>query len=164
VKNVTVGKIASLNSIELSYIAGFLDGDGSVMALVEKHEEKRYGIRIRIVAEFTQHDDQRRVLNYLQNKIGGGSIHRSLRNVWKYSIKDQQLVRELLDAFSPYTVLKKSQMRLALRILSLFPITDRRVLIKTAKLADVISGKNLRSKSRRINGLTLVQEAISRND
>ena len=161
--DVTVGKIANLKPVELSYIAGFLDGDGSVMSLVEKHNEKRYKIRIRVLVEFTQHNDNIIVLKYLQRKIGGGNIYRSLRNVWKYSIKAQKLVKKLLKALYPFSVLKKRQIKIALIVLSL-SLDNPKGLLRAAKLSDDISKRNLRSKSRKINGLELVKNAISCND
>ncbi len=162
-KDVTVGKITSLTPIELSYIAGFLDGDGSIMSIVEKHPEKRFKIRIRVLVEFTQHNDNIRILRYLRNKIGSGNINRSLRNVWKYAIRDQRVVKELLLSLISYSVLKKRQIQFALKILNL-SLIDAKALLKAALLSDRISRLNLRSKSRRINGIQLVKEAISRND
>jgi len=162
-QDVTVGKIASLTKTELAYIAGFLDGDGTVMSLVEKHAEKRYGIRIRVLMEFTQHNDNIAVLKYLQRKIGGGNINRSLQDVWKYSIKDQKLVKKLLYALYPYSVIKQYQISTALQVLSL-SLISRNELLRAAELSDLISHRNLRSKSRKINGIELVKEAISRND
>jgi len=90
-----VGKITSLTKTELAYIAGFLDGDGTVMSLVEKHAEKRFST--------------------------------------------------------------------ALQVLSL-SLISRNELLRAAELSDLISHRNLRSKSRKINGIELVKEAISRND
>ena len=162
-KDVTVGKIISLNQIELSYIAGFLDGDGTVMSLVERHSEKRFRIRIRILIEFTQHNDNIRVLKYLRSKIGSGNINRSLRDVWKYSIKDQRSIKELIPLLCPYSVIKKRQMKIALQILSM-SLIDKDSLLKAAVLSDKLSRCNLRSKSRKINGAQLVREMISRND
>ena len=162
-KDVTVGKIRALTERELSYIAGFLDGDGSVMALVEKHSEKKFGIRIRALVEFTQHDDNILVLKYLQKKIGSGHINRSLRNVWKYAIRDQSAVRDLLTRLSDHVVLKKPQIKHALTILKM-DLSSRSSLIRASILCDKVSSSNLRSKSRRINGAKIVREMISRND
>jgi len=162
-KDVTVGKIASLTKVERAYIAGFLDGDGSVMALVERHPEKKFKIRIRVLVEFTQHDDNMPILKYLYRKIGSGNINRSLRNVWKYGIKNQRIIEQLLKALYPYSVLKKRQIKLALKILSI-RFNTRKSLLRAAILADKLSSLNLRSKSRKINGIKLVKEAISRND
>lgn len=158
-----MGKVNSLSKIERAYIAGFLDGDGSVMALIERHTEKRFGIRSRVVVEFTQHSDNVKVLHFLRRKIGSGGIHKSLREVYKYSIKDQYVVRNLLEVLKDFVVIKKRQITLALRILSI-SIVGKRDLIRIASLSDMISRHNLRSKSRRINGSALVKELISRND
>ena len=158
-----MGKVSSLTKIQKSYIAGFLDGDGTVMCLVEKHEQKRFHIRIRVAVEFTQHNDNIRILQYLQKVIGGGKIHPSLRNVWKYSIKDQTLVKEFLKAMVPYLFLKKRQIKFGLKVLSL-NLLSKRGLMAAGLISNRLSSLNLRSKSRRIRGADLVREAISRND
>lgn len=41
-----VGKDAS--EVDWAYTAGFLDGDGAIMATIERHPEKRFGFRVRV--------------------------------------------------------------------------------------------------------------------
>ena len=43
-----------LTEIELAYIAGFLDGDGSIYAQIVKGDDYKYGFRIRISIAFFQ--------------------------------------------------------------------------------------------------------------
>jgi len=162
-KDVTVGKVKFLKKIELAYIAGFLDGDGTVISLVEKHREKKYGLRIRVLVEFTQHDQNLMILKFLKSKIGEGNINKSLRNVWKYSIKDQKAVREILKLLEPFSLIKKRQIKFALKVLDL-DLSKKQNLLKAARLSDKLSKLNLRSKSRKINGFNMARDLISRND
>ena len=43
----TVGKGCS--EVDRAYLAGFLDADGAIMAIIEKHQEKKFDFRIRII-------------------------------------------------------------------------------------------------------------------
>jgi len=47
-----VGK--TIPEVLKAYIAGFLDGDGAIMALLERHPAKRLGFRVRIWVKATQ--------------------------------------------------------------------------------------------------------------
>ena len=62
-KDVTVGK-RPRNDLSEAYIAGFLDGDGAVSAIIERHPEKKYGFRVRVCLDFYQHKDNIRVLHF----------------------------------------------------------------------------------------------------
>ena len=43
-----------ITELELAYIAGFLDGDGSIMTQIVKNESYKYGYTIRISIVFYQ--------------------------------------------------------------------------------------------------------------
>ena len=55
---------------ELAYLAGFLDADGAIIAIIEKHPEKLFKHRVRVTLKITQKNSQ--ILKYFQNiyKIG----------------------------------------------------------------------------------------------
>ena len=42
-----VGK--TIPEVNKAYLAGFLDGDGAIMALLERHPAKRFGFRVRVM-------------------------------------------------------------------------------------------------------------------
>ena len=45
-----------ISEVILSYTAGFLDADGAIMATIERHKEKLYGFRVRVIVKITQRD------------------------------------------------------------------------------------------------------------
>ena len=47
-----VGKIS--NEAGRAYLAGLIDGDGAIMATIEKHSEKKIGFRVRLEIKITQ--------------------------------------------------------------------------------------------------------------
>jgi len=47
-----VGK--TIPEVHKAYLAGFIDGDGAIMALLERHPAKRFGLRVRVWVKATQ--------------------------------------------------------------------------------------------------------------
>src|SRR5262245_7465410 len=93
-----VGKL--LSEVERAYLAGLLDGDGAVMALIEPHPEKRFGFRVRMEINVTQsHRDD---VAWLPEATGVGYIRQNLRT-FQWVVRDQQAARWLLDMIAPFT-------------------------------------------------------------
>ena len=59
-----------------SYIAGFLDGDGSIHFQLVKQKEYRFGFYIRATVSFSQSTSARRGLEQIQTLLGGGGYIR----------------------------------------------------------------------------------------
>jgi hypothetical protein len=47
-----VGK--TIPEVQKAYLAGFIDGDGTIMALLERNPAKRFGLRLRVWVKVTQ--------------------------------------------------------------------------------------------------------------
>lgn len=158
-----VGKRCS--EVERAYIAGFLDADGAVMALIERHQEKRFGFRVRIALKFTQRDPV--ILKWIQRKIKIGRVRvnglDTVRQAFDLHILDQKHAHTLLVALLPYIRVKKRQAMHALKIIR-HPIKSKNDLLYVARLADTLSQFNVRSKNRRKNFASKIQEHFSPND
>jgi hypothetical protein len=154
----TVGK--PLSEAERAYLAGFLDGDGAIMALIEKHREKRFGFRVRVEVKATQYHECD--VAWLPEQTGVGYVRRNL-NTYEWVVRDQQAVAWLLTMIAPYARCKGNQVALAAEILK-HPISSREDLVKVALLADALSKFNVRSRLRRKNYAAMIQESGSRND
>lgn len=152
-KDVTVGK--SRNNIQYSYIAGFLDGDGAVSAIIERHPEKKFRYRVRITLDFYQHKSNIVVLEYIQTILGEGSLGKSIRNTHKLSIKNQTSLKRILPLLYQYSIVKKKQIELALKILH-SEVKSKKDLIKNAKIADTLCGFNIRSRNIRKNDSSII--------
>ena len=154
----TVGK--NVLEIEKAYTAGFLDADGSIMAIIERHKEKKFGFRIRITVKITQKD--KKTLEWFKDKYKIGYI-RNNRNTFDWIIRDQLFAREFLKCLSFYIKTKKKQLKIALKILEA-KVKKPEDILKLAYLADSLSKHNVRSKNRRKNFASIVQKTFSRND
>lgn len=146
-----VGK--RLSKVERAYIAGFLDADGAIMATIERHQEKKFGFRIRVVLKATQANPK--VLLWLQRKCNCGLVRKN-RTVYDWLVRNQTEIKELLTLFKPYFKVKHQQTTKALRLLS-GVVSSPKELMTAARLADSLALLNVRSKNRRRNHATMVQ-------
>jgi len=153
-----VGKTAS--EVDKAYIAGLVDGDGAIMALIEKHAEKRFGYRVRVALKVTQY--ARQDVDWLVEAMGAGAV-RSNRTCFDWLVRDQADVLRVLNMIAPYLRGKRRQAEIARQILRQVIVT-KQDLCDVAELADTLSSFNVRSKNRRKNYAIMVQEDVSRND
>src|SRR3989338_6496321 len=158
-----VGKGCS--EVERAYIAGFLDADGAIMAVIERHREKRHGFRVRVALKVTQHD--RKILDWIQCTLRVGIVRANrlgdTRQTFDLHVRDRTAVRGVLVTLLPHLRVKRRQADIALRILDQ-TIESKQDLIRVARLADALSRFNVRSKSRRKNFVSKIQEHFSPND
>jgi len=149
-----VGKPVS--EVDRAYLAGLLDGDGAIMALIERHPEKRFGFRVRFEINVTQsHQDD---VAWLPDLTGVGYIRRNVRT-FQWVVRDQRAAKWLLDMIAPYTRTKKNQVALAIQILAR-AIQSKQDLLEVALLADALSKFNVRSNHRRRNHAAMVQGIV----
>lgn len=93
--DVTVGK-ELYSEVVRAYIAGFLDGDGSVTAVIEPHTEKKFSFRVRVSLDFYQHKDNLSLLKYLRKIFGEGCLGKSIRDTHKLSLRNQTTLKTIL--------------------------------------------------------------------
>jgi hypothetical protein len=153
-----VGKKCSV--AERAYLAGLIDGDGAIMAIIEPHREKRYRFRVRIEFKVTQKN--KRDLAFLPQLLGCGTI-RANRTTCDWITRDQKEILRILALIRPYSKMKQKQIRYASEIIRT-PIVEHKDLIRVARLADALSKFNVRSKLRRKNCATMIKEHFSSND
>src|SRR3989344_2933741 len=139
--------VKQYSEADRAYLAGFLDADGAIMALIEKHSEKKFGHRVRVCLKITQRD--RDVLDWFAKTFKAGYIRKN-RSVYDWEIKGQSDVSCVLDIIYPYIKAKKRQMLIAQEILKIV-ILSKTDLQRKARLADSLSRFNVRSKNRRLN-------------
>jgi hypothetical protein len=129
-----------MREVDLAYIAGFLDGDGAIMAEVEKRKDLREGFRVRIVVQFSQKTTYEYVLEHIQKKLDMfGNVHRDNKSGSSLRIKSQDQAKQILKNLQPYVVAKQEQIKLALQLL------DSTFAEKLA-LAGKISAINVKSR------------------
>jgi len=73
-------KLKRLSPVELSYIAGFLDGDGSIYAQIVKRSDYRLKFQIRVSITFYQKTTRHWFLIQLKNQLQYGTLRKNKTN------------------------------------------------------------------------------------
>ena len=101
---------------EKAYIAGFLDGDGSIMAQLVFRKDYKLGYQIRVSLVFYQKTSHQEHLLWLKKQLGFGYIRARRDGMTEYTIVGLREVEQVLKLLYPFLRLKKA---LAAKVLAL---------------------------------------------
>ena len=102
---------------DASYLAGFLDGDGSIHFQFVKQKEYRFGYYIRASMSLSQSTTARAGLEHLQALIGGGYLRDRGTGMSDLVITSRPLLITVLKRVEPYVIFKKVHVSRALNLL-----------------------------------------------
>jgi hypothetical protein len=103
----------------LAYIAGFLDGDGSIFFQIVLRKDYRQKFQIRSSIAFYQKTNNLEILNWLKEIFGVGYIRNRKTGISDYTIVDSKEVYKILKLLQPYVKLKKKQVELGIKIIEM---------------------------------------------
>ncbi len=158
----TVGRRSEMVERTKAYIAGFLDGDGSIYFQLMRRHDYTFGYQIRACIVFFQKTSQKRILRWLIHKLRIGYLRDRNDNMSEYCIVGLLQVKRILQLLNPYLVLKRKQAKLALEIISdleNLSSIDSKTLLRVAKKVDKFGTLNYSVK--RSNTSSKVQEFLS---
>ena len=139
-----------LTAEERFYLAGFLDGDGSIFAQLVRGKDLKYNYRIRVSIGFYQNKRYSWFLKKLQKDLKCGSIREKNDGVVEYVITSADPVRNLLLQLKDCLVLKKRQANLVLEILEKKKqMESKSEFLEACRLTDKVAMLNY-SKQRTI--------------
>ena len=131
----------------LAYIAGFLDGDGSIFFQIIRKRDYCLGFQIRTSIAFYQKTGNDHILLWLKDQFGSGYIRHRKTGISDYTIVEAREVQRILKLLQPYVRLKKEHVRLGLEILDGFPLTGEATsLISLSRLVDRFRSINYSKK------------------
>ncbi len=127
-----------------AYIAGFLDGDGSIMLQIKPRKDCRYKHRITSTICMYQNSSQEKNLRSIRDQLKLGYISRRNDRMSEYRIDGHMSVAKVLKILKPYILFKKEQIKYMLQAVSLL---QKRNLtpsdfLKACKLADKVASFN----------------------
>jgi len=135
---------------DASYVAGFLDGDGSIHFQLVRQKEYRFGFYIRASVSFSQSTTARRGLEHIQKLLGGGYMRDRGTGMSDLVITSRSLLLHILEDVEPHVIFKKEHVRRALEILpQLDRVKDPEVFLQLAREVDAFATLNY-SKTKRI--------------
>lgn len=94
---------------ELAYIAGFLDGDGSIMLQIKRRKESPRGFRVMATICLYQDTRHEKPLTWMRQKFGIGYISHRRDGITELRVNGYRQVRDILDLLLPYIRFKKVQ-------------------------------------------------------
>jgi hypothetical protein len=100
--------VGSCSKTQLAYIAGFLDGDGSLMMQIKKRSDNE---KIRFMLTICMYQDTRheKTLLWIRKKLGIGYISRRNDNITELRINGYKQVEKILKMLKPFIRFKKIQ-------------------------------------------------------
>ena len=102
---------------KLAYLAGFLDGDGSVNAQLVKRLDYRLGYQIRVSVTFFQKSTRHWFLMKIKDEFGvNGTLRYRDDGVSELAVVGVNFVKPFLETIQPYVLIKQKQTRLVLDI------------------------------------------------
>lgn len=108
-----------INDTQKSYIAGFLDGDGSVYVRLKKNETYKYGYQIAPYITLYQKEKYIDFLKSIRDLLGIGYVRSRKDGVSEYIIGDEKLLIDFSKEITPFSKLKKQQLRLLSSVIKL---------------------------------------------
>jgi LAGLIDADG DNA endonuclease family protein len=140
-----------MRATQASYLAGFLDGDGSIHFQLVRQKEYRYGFYIRSSMSLSQSTAARHGLEHLQRLIGGGYLRDRGTGMSDLVVTSRPLLREVLFDVKPYVVFKREHVRRALELLPRIRVgLSPEEFLEVARQVDAFASLNY-SKSKRIS-------------
>ncbi len=103
---------------DLIYIAGFLDGDGSINAQIVKRIDYKLRFQIRVSISFYQKTIRHEFIEWLHSIIKVGIIRKRNDGISEYTITGIKNVRPFLMEIYPYLRIKKNQGDLLIYIMN----------------------------------------------
>ncbi len=139
-----------LSQLQKSYLAGFLDGDGSIYAQLKPNPTYRYGFQVAVNVVLFQSQKDRFQFEKICSLIGFGYLRSRKDGILEYIIGKTDAIKEFLKMIKPYVILKAKQTDLMLEIL------DKKDMVQSkgdfnslAKLVDSFRDLNYSKKRKR---------------
>ena len=151
-----------MKALDASYVAGFLDGDGSIHFQLVRQQEYRFGFYIRASTSFSQSTTARFGVEVIHGLIGGGYLRDRGTGMSDLVITSRPLLLDLPLAVQPYAIFKKEHVRRALELLPrLGRVKDPERFLQCAREVDAFSTLNY-SKRKRISAADVEQHLRSK--
>ena len=157
--------MGSRSTINLAYIAGFLDGDGSLMLQIKKRKDGRQKKRFMCTICLYQDTRHEETLYWIRKVLGIGYMSRRNDGMSELRINGFEQVHTIIKLLSPYIRFKRVQAKNLLKATDLLrkkrSLLSRRDLLKLLDCIVAIQANNYATRRkktkdelRKIIGLT----------
>ena len=140
--------------IDLAYIAGFLDGDGSLMLQIKNRKDGKSKTRFMSTICFYQDTRHEKDLFWIRRILGKGYHHQRNDGMSELRINGYASVKGILDLLKPFVRFKKIQTEALIEACAIlsgkkFKMLGREQKIKLVDLVLVIQKENYVTKKKK---------------
>lgn len=149
-----MGSRSNVKDAERAYIAGFLDGDGSLMLQLKKRADSTKGVRFMATICLYQDSRHDAPLSWIRKRLKCGYVSKRNDGMTELRINGFSQVRETLETLQSYLRFKKKQAKLLIQACKLLEKQTLRAMKskdirKIVDLLLLIQNENYMSKRRR---------------
>lgn len=137
-----MGRLSKVDPLFLSYIAGFLDGDGSIMLQYHRRKSRENTYRIKTVICFYQDNRYRSEIEWFKKVLGCGYVYTRNDHICELRIEGFGRVYEVLTQLSPSGLM-----------LSIIPKIQQKLLFKSDIFDSIRKMRELNYSSSQRNTL-----------
>jgi hypothetical protein len=146
--------VGSRSKENLAYIAGFIDGDGSLMLQVKKRSDTKRGLRFMVTICLYQDSRHEKPLHWIRDVLRIGYVSKRRDGISELRVNGYKRGRDILVLLKPYFKFKKIQAKALLEaceILSSKPIQklSTREQKKLVDLVLILQNENYVTKKKR---------------
>lgn len=109
--------LENFSSEHKAYLAGFLDGDGSIYARLKPNKTYRFGFQIAAYIVFFQSVKNREKFEKVCSLFPSGTMRERNDGMLEYIIQRREALDSFLDAVTPFLIQKQEQAKLLREIL-----------------------------------------------
>lgn len=151
---------------DLAYIAGFLDGDGSLMFQVKNRKDRKIGWRFMLTICFYQDTRHSKPLKWIKETLGIGYLSKRNDGMTELRINGFEQTGKILEMLLPYIKFKKIQTMAMVKVARILSSnekidSDEGRIMEIVSAYEIIRNENYQSgqkkssdKIYRILGLT----------
>lgn len=142
--------MGSQSKINLAYIAGFLDGDGSLMLQIKKRKDGNKKFRFMSTICFYQDTRHEESLYWIKKILGIGYISRRNDGMTELRINGFKQVKDIIQNLLPFIKFKKNQAEAMIKANSLLiGKLTKKELLKIIDLMLEIQNNNYKSRKKK---------------
>lgn len=143
-----------ISQTKRAYLAGFLDGDGSIYVQLKPNKTYKFGFQVAPYIVLFQSQKDQRNFEQLCSIINLGYMRVRKDGILEYIIGKQENIIKFVNLVEPFVILKKLQIVLLKKIIvAKSKIENKKDFQALAKLIDTFRELNY-SKNRKVRTLT----------
>jgi hypothetical protein len=143
-----------ISQTKRAYLAGFLDGDGSIYVQLKPNKTYKFGFQVAPYIVLFQSQKDQNNFEQLCSMINLGYMRVRKDGILEYIIGRQENIIKFLKLVEPYVVMKKLQIVLLKKIIvAKSKVENKKDFQSLAKLIDTFRELNY-SKNRKVRTLT----------